>query len=196
MPPSLKPCGTYRAIWTGLAPDPQVPIELSFSEPGRAAFIAFANALYAEMADPALPPEWRGPLAKFDGYGARVALILHLCRVVCHEADTEDVDELSVRGMVRLMDYFQVHAQRVYARLRRTRADQRADQACRWIRAFGGSCTVRELQRFRVAGVRRASEAETLVRDLIDLGHGQMTARQLPSGRTQRLFVLHTDEGW
>jgi hypothetical protein len=183
---NLDPAGT----------GPPVPIELPFTAPGRTAFIEFANALYAELADPALPDHLRGPWAKLDGYGARVALILHLCRVACGEADTDEVDEPSVRGMVRLMDYFQAHAQRVYARLRRTRADQRAEQACRWIHAAGGSCTVRDLQRYRVAGGRRASEADKLVRDLMDLGHGQLVERQLPSGRTQRLFVLHTDEGW
>jgi hypothetical protein len=156
--------------------------------------MAFANQLSAELADPTLPADWRGPFAKMDGYGARAALILHLGRVVCEEADTEDVDQPSVRAMVRLMDYFKAHAQRVYARLRRTPADQRADQACRWIRAAGGWCTGRERQRYRVAGVRRASEADTLVRDLLDLGHGHMEERRLPSGRTQRVFVLHAND--
>jgi hypothetical protein len=172
---------------------PPPPIELGFTAKGRTAFIAFAEALYAELADPALPAEWRGPFAKFDGYGARVALILHLCRVVCGEADSEDVDEPSVRGMVRLMDYFQAHAQRVYARLRSTRADQRAETALRWIRAHGNVCTVRDLQRHRVAGVTRASQAEKLVRDLVDLGAGEVRERRLPIGRTQRVFVIHPD---
>jgi hypothetical protein len=107
----------YRAIYARLwdvqghldpayTGEPPVPIELSFSAPARAVFIAFANQLYAELADLDLPAEWRGPFAKLDGYGARVALILHLCRVVCNEADTEDVDEPSVRRMVRLKEYF------------------------------------------------------------------------------------------
>jgi uncharacterized protein DUF3987 len=176
----------------GAGPPP--PMELSFTASGRRAFIRFAQTLYDELADPDLPVHLRGPWAKLDGYGARVALILHLCRFVCHETDSEDVDEPSVRGMVRLMAYFQAHAQRVYARLRHTRADQRAEQARRWIRTFGGSCTVRELQRFRVAGVRRASEADKLVRDLIDLGYGSVEVRHLPSGRTQKVFVLHDDD--
>jgi hypothetical protein len=173
---------------------PSSPIELLFTAQGRGAFIQFAQTLYDELADPDLPEDWRGPFAKLDGYGARLALILHVCRTVCGEADTEDVDEPSVRAMVRLTDYFKAHAQRVYARLRSTRADQRAAQACRWIRSAGGSCTIRDLQRYRVAGVRRASEAEKLVRDLLDLGHGQVEERQLSSGRVQRIFVLHNHE--
>jgi hypothetical protein len=146
------------------------------------------------LADPTLPDHLRGPFAKLDGYGARVTLILHVCRLVCYETDTEDVEEPSVRAMVRLIDYFKAHAHRVYGRLRATRADQRAEQARRWIRAFGGWCTVRDLQRYRVVGVRRTSEADKLVRDLMDLGYGSVEARQLPSGRTQRVFVLHHDE--
>jgi hypothetical protein len=117
----------YEALWdlqgdvsrAGAGPPP--PMALEFTTQGRAAFIMFANALYEELADPALPDHLRGPWAKLDGYGARVALILHLCRVVCAEADK-------------------------------------------------------------------------LVRDLMDLGYGYVEERQLPSGRTQRVFVLQTNE--
>ena len=68
-----------------------------------------------------------------------------------------------------------------------------AETALRWIQAHGRVCTVRDLQRHRVAGVTRASQAEKLVRDLIDLGEGELRARRLPSGRTQRALVLHAD---
>jgi hypothetical protein len=95
-----------------------------------------------------------------------------------------------VRGTVQLVRYFQAHAQRVYARLRNTRADQRAETALRWIQAHGRVCTVRDLQRHRVAGVTRASQAEKLVRDLVDLGAGEVRDRRLPSARMQKVFVL------
>jgi hypothetical protein len=169
------------------------PMELSFTAPGRRAFIRFAQTLYDELADPDLPVHLRGPWAKLDGYGARVALVLHLCRVVCDEADTEDVDEHSVTAMVQLMHYFKAHTTRVYARLQSTRADQRAETALRWLQAHGGEWTVRDLQRHRVSGVTRASQAEKLLRDLVDLGAGELRERRLPSGRTQRVFVMHTD---
>jgi hypothetical protein len=120
---------------------PPPPIELSFTAQGRAALIQFANGLYEELADPALPVHLRGPWAKLDGYVARVALILHLCRVVCDEAASDDVDEHSVTAMVQRMEYFKAHAQRVYTRLRSTRADQRAETARRWIQGHGGVCT-------------------------------------------------------
>jgi hypothetical protein len=149
--------------------------------------------LYAQLADPALPDHLGGPYAKLEGYGARLALILHLCRIVTGEADHEAVDERSVTAATALIDYFKAHMRRVYARLRATRADQRAETAFRWIQAHGGVCTVRDLQRQRVAGITRASQAEKLLRDLVDLGAGVLRERRLPSGRTQREFVIHAD---
>jgi Protein of unknown function (DUF3987) len=98
---------------------------------------------------------------KYDGgAGARLALIIHICRVVTGEADTEAVDEHSVTAAIALVEYFKAHTRRVYQRLRDIRADQRS---------------------------------ETLRRDLVDLGAGELRERQLPSGRRQRLFVLHAD---
>jgi Protein of unknown function (DUF3987) len=171
---------------------PPPPVELGFTAKGRAAFIAFAEALYAELADPGLPDDLRGPWSKYDGgAGARLALILHVCRVVSGEATDDAVDEQSVMAASTLVDYFKGHARRVYSRLRSTRADQRAETALQWVRVHGGACTVRDLQRHRVAGITRASQGEKLLRDLVDLGQGAVRERRLPSGRTQRVFVLH-----
>jgi hypothetical protein len=60
----------------------------------------------------------------------------------------------------------------VYARLRSGKADQPAETAIRWIQAHGNVCTVRDLQQHSVAGLTRASQAEKLLRDLVDLGSG------------------------
>jgi len=190
----------YEALWN-LQGDlgqagarPQPPLELGFTAKGRAAFSAFVNALYEELADPGLPDYLRGPWSKYDGgAGGRLALILHMCRVVTGEANAEAVDERSVMAASTLVNYFKGHARRVYARLRSTRADQRAETAIRWIQAHGNVCTGRDLQRHRVAGVTRASQAEKLLQDLVDLGQGELRERRLPSGRTQRVFVMHTD---
>jgi hypothetical protein len=192
----------YEGLWdlqgdlgqAGAGPPP--PIELSFDAQGRVAFVQFASALYEELANSHLPDYLRGPYAKLDGYGARLALILHLCRVVADKADAEAVDAHSVKAAIALIEYFKAHARRVYGRLRSTRADQRAETALRWIQAHEGTCTVRDLQRHRVAGIRRASEAERLLRDLVDLGHGALHERTLLSGRRQRVFVRHPTNAW
>jgi hypothetical protein len=116
-----------------------------------------------------------------------------MCRVVTGEDNAEAIDARSVMAASTLVDYFKGHARRVYARLRSTRADQRAETALRWIQAHGGVCTVRDLQRHRVAGVTRASQAEKVLRDLVDLAQGEVRERRLPSGRMQRVFVIHPD---
>lgn len=166
---------------------------MTLTAEGQAAFVRCVNDLYTQLADPELPDHLRGPDAKLEGYATRLALILHLCRLVSGEADAEAVEEQSVMAAIALVHYFQAHAKRVYARLRSTRADQRAETAIRWIQAHGGVCTVRDLQRHRIAGVTRASQAEKLVRDLIDLEAGELRERRLPSGRIQRVFVMHAD---
>jgi hypothetical protein len=166
------------------------PVTLSLTHKRRATFVQGVNAVYAQLADPDLPDDVRDVYAKLPGTMARLALILHACHVVTGKAN-EAVDVLSVHGAVQLVRYFQGHAQRVYARLRSTRADQRAETALRWLQAHGGACTVRDLQRHRVAGLTRASQADKLLRDLVDLGQGELRERRLPSGRTQRVFVVH-----
>jgi hypothetical protein len=167
------------------------PVVMTLTSDGRAAFVCAVNALYAQLADPALADLLRGPYAKLEGYAARLALILQLCRLVAGEAEHDAVDARSVTAATALIEYFKAHMHRVYIRLWSTRADQRAETALRWLQAHGGACTVRDLQRHRVAGLTRASQAEKLLRDLVDLGQGELRERRLPSGRTQRVFVVH-----
>jgi hypothetical protein len=166
------------------------PVVMTLTAEGRAAFVRYVNDLYAQLADPELPEYLRGPYAKLEGYAARLALILHVCRLVTGETEAESVEEQSVTAAIVLVHYFQAHAKRVYARLRSTRVDQRADKAIQWIQAHGNVCTVQDLQRHRVAGLTRALQADKLLRDLVDLGAGELRERRLPSGRMQKVFVL------
>jgi uncharacterized protein DUF3987 len=166
------------------------PVVVPFTVEGRSAFVRCVNDLYAQLMDPELPAHLRGPYAKLEGYAARLALLVQLCRHVAGEAAHTAVDARSVTAAAALIEYFQAHLIRVYTCLRSTQADQRAVTALRWIRAHGRACTVRDLQRHRVAGVTRASQGEKLLRDLVDLGAGELRARRLPSGRTQRVFVM------
>ena len=67
------------------------------------------------MASPGFPYVLGGPWAKLCGYGARLALILHLSRVACGVVELNgEVDEVSMKGAVALVDYFKSHARRVY----------------------------------------------------------------------------------
>jgi hypothetical protein len=166
------------------------PDVMPLTSDGRAGFVACAKALYAQLVDPALPVRLRLPYAKLEGHAARLALLLQLCRLVPGEAEPDVVEAHSVTATTALIAYFQAHLTQVYAQLWSARADQRAEKVLQWIRAHGGVCTVRDVQRHRVAGITRASQAEKLVRDLVDLGQGELRERQLPCGRTQLVFVM------
>jgi hypothetical protein len=126
------------------------------------------------MAAASFPTPLRGPFAKFEGYGARLALILHEARLACGEATGANVDQPSVLGAAALIHYFKAHARRVYARLRATPEDKRVDELVRWITRQGGRVTARMLQHHEIAGVKSADEAKRLLRTLAGRGYGRV----------------------
>jgi hypothetical protein len=77
----------------------------------------FLDAHAAEMNVPGFSDLLRGPWAKFRGHCGRLALILQLLRIVQRDGTEEDVGAESVRGAVRLTDYFKGHAAKVYHQL-------------------------------------------------------------------------------
>jgi hypothetical protein len=184
-------CRVVDGLWTLQGVPPQDPQVVTFTATGRQTFVAFANALYTELTDPECPEMMRGPFAKLEGYGARLALLLHLCRCACGEAHGEHVDEGSVLGASALVDYFKSHARRVYSRLQARPEDQRVVRVVRWIQGHGGECTVRDLLRGNVGGCKRRQEAETLLQELVDRGLGQLRDMPVPGGRIQTRFALH-----
>lgn len=114
-----------------------VPRTLRFTREGEERFADFANGLYRELNGEGFPDELRGPWAKMEGYCARLALLIHVCRHACGEADGEDVDEASVQKAIQLIRYFQSHTRRVYPQLLHDGADelrQDAETILGWIR--------------------------------------------------------------
>jgi len=112
------------------------PITIGLDREARALFADFVNRLGAEMASEGHPDNLRGPWAKLDGYCARLALVLHVCRQQAGEADGADVDAQSMAGAIRLVEYFQAHARRVYPRLagiRRTLLQRNALAILGWV---------------------------------------------------------------
>lgn len=117
-----------------------VPRTLRFTRDGEERFAAFVNGLYREMNGKDFADELRGPWAKMEGYCARLALLLHVCRHSCGEVDGEDVDQTSVEKAIQLIRYFQAHARRVYPQLLHDGADelrQDAEAVLGWIRRNG-----------------------------------------------------------
>jgi hypothetical protein len=170
------------------------PREVMLSAPARETWRRFLAAHRAEVRDPTFPPYLKGAWDKLRSYAARLALIVHELRRACGEAETEEVDEVSMRAAWALSDYFKSHARRVYQELQRPQKAKRlqtqVERAERWIKANGGRCTVRQLQHHNVAGIQRATEAKRVLADLADLGRGRFKVRETPKGRQWRGFVL------
>lgn len=148
------------------------PVVVSFNAEGKAKWREFINDHYKEQEDKLFPDNLRGPWAKMEGYAARLALILHFLRFVCGEAQSEQVDDISMSGAADLVDYFKSHTKRVYAQLGVSPEDKKALGAIAWIRKQGGTATARDVLTYRVANVRTAAEAKRLLKHLQERGHG------------------------
>jgi hypothetical protein len=168
--------------------DHDTPQRLTMTPEARRLFIEFANELYAELSDADLPPHLRGPWLKMEGMCARLALILQLARWAAEETEREIIEPKSVIGAVALIKYFQSHARRVYSSLACTPTDKKVEQAIAWIQSHGGTTSVRDVQMHKVAGVKSATEARGLLRDLEDRGFGAVT----DGAKGKILFTLYT----
>ncbi|OAI47572.1 hypothetical protein AYO44_01460 [Planctomycetaceae bacterium SCGC AG-212-F19] len=93
------------------------PRRLHWSDDGKRAWVAYMNQLTSELNNLAHPEVLRGPWAKLEGYGARLALVVHVCRQVSGETANVDVDGPSMEKAAQLVRYFQAHARRVYGQL-------------------------------------------------------------------------------
>jgi hypothetical protein len=110
------------------------PYFVRLTPEGREAWKHFLDSHAAEMNGPDFPDGLLGPWSKFRGYGARLALILQLLRAAQKDGTEETVDEQSVRGAARLVDYFKGHAAKVYRELDASRLVADCRKVLRWIR--------------------------------------------------------------
>ena len=139
-----------------------------------------------------------GPFSKFRAHVARLALILHSLRRVCHETDDPRIDAESARRATRLADYYMAHCVKVHGRLRVAVEDKRAEAVLGWIRRNGGRCTARDLCRNEVAGIKKSTEAKRMLKDLEDRGlrplHRHLRGQE-GVGRPSRSGRLSGDDG-
>jgi hypothetical protein len=154
---------------------------------GRAALITFFNELYARCNSADCPAYLRYVIAKLEAYTGRLALILQLCRSAAGDSRTDNIEAESVWGAAQLVRYFLSHAERIYPRLRTTEEDKQVEAAVRWIEAHGRTTTARAVLTYKVAGLKSASEAKTLLRRLEDRGFGTMNEQ----GNHRISFTLH-----
>ncbi|HHY65999.1 MAG TPA: DUF3987 domain-containing protein [Alicyclobacillus sp.] len=152
--------------------DGRNPQEVRFTAKGYEAWMEWRRAHRAEQKQEDFPYRLLGPWAKLDIYALRLALVIHMLRYACGEVENDkEADEETMRRVVLLMDYLKSHARRVYSVLEETPEDKRVRLALEWMKRRGGEATSRDIQMYRVAGVKSASEAKELLRRLADRGH-------------------------
>ena len=175
-------------------PVPIVPGEdsliLRLTPGGREQFVEWVEKHFEELEQG--PPHLRGPWSKLTNYFARLALIVHLTRVVCGETESFNVDEISVMAAVVLTDYFKSHARKVYRDFHAHPLDKLLSRAAGWIRKRPGKeASVRDFVTNNVAGCRRNNDALTLFSLLQQAGWGRMEERPPPNGgRPKTVFKL------
>lgn len=166
------------------------PIPVPFTSDGRSSFIEWHDEHVNESRPRTFNPALFGPWAKMEGYCARLALILQLCRFVCREATREDVDEKSVAGAAALISYFKSHTRRVYAKLRCTEEDKQVERTIEWIKEHEGRVTTRDIITNNVANVKKSSEAKELFELLRDRGLGTVK-EETPSHGGSKSVVFY-----
>ena len=95
-------------------PNPK-PLKLT---PEALRLFAFCvDSLGAEVLEPGFPRRLEGVWSKLRGYLACLSLILAVCRFVQSTASEERVDQRDVGNAAKRLDYFKVHARRVFAEI-------------------------------------------------------------------------------
>ncbi|MBX6763932.1 MAG: DUF3987 domain-containing protein [Rubrobacteraceae bacterium] len=93
------------------------PKPLRLTPEARRLFASVVDTLGAEVLAPGFPRRLEGVWAKLRGYLARLSLLLAVCRCVEIGGREERVEAEDVEAASRLLDYFKVHARRVYSEL-------------------------------------------------------------------------------
>ena len=82
----------------------------------RELFALCSDRISSEMEEPGFPHRLRGAFSKLEGYLARLALILALCRCI-ETDDVEQVEREDVQAAHALVSFFAAHARRIYGEM-------------------------------------------------------------------------------
>ena len=135
-------------------------------------FVDWNKGHTADLENRLFPKHLCGAWRKLEGYAARFALIIHMCRVAAGEVDSEEIDRQSVEGAVELVNYFKSHLRRVYATLRAEPEDKRITAFLAFVRRHGGEVTLRKVQRSKVAGLKTSDDVREMFREVAQRDYG------------------------
>jgi len=166
------------------------PVALRLDGEAKRRWVQFFDEHAAETAT--LAGEMAAVWSKLEAYAARLALVLHLVRLVDGDATAgaESIDADSISAGVALAKWFGHEARRLYATMSETEEDTARRELAELVGRLGGRCTARELRHHGFGG--DADKAEEALADLAAAGIGEW--QDVPpgpgGGRPTRAFVL------
>ena len=167
-----------------------LPQVVRFTDAAQTRWVEWHDANADEIGSPGLASVLKGHWLKMKSYCARLALTIHMLRVICAETTDENVDLDSLSRAIRLVDYFKSHARKVHGQMHRDTDDRDVEQVVAWIRNHGGECAARDLQRANVAKIKKVSQATQMFKNLIDRGLGRLEVRRAENGHKVNFLVL------
>lgn len=148
------------------------PIVMKFTDEAKKLYHSWEDDHFKEVNAPDFPDRFEGLWAKFETHMLRLALTIHVLRVVSGEAKDGEIDEVSILAAAELVDYFKSHAKKVYEQLSETAEDRKVRAVVKWLKKRDGEMgTHRDLQKSNVAGTKTAEEAKRLIDVIVKRGH-------------------------
>jgi hypothetical protein len=181
-------------IMTADVQDRAVPHVLNLTPEAKALWVPFYNRIQDEKAD--AEPDIAAVLAKLEGYAARFALIYHVATEAAAGRDAlAPVPAAAVRAGIGLARWFADEARRIYLVLGESDEDRERRDLVEWVRARGGRCTPRDLQKARGGSFPTAEAAETGLSALVDAGDGVwLSEPNSRGGWTKKTFILNDSD--
>lgn len=151
------------------------PVVMKMTDDARTKYNAWQDDHFKEVNGPDFPDRMEGVWSKMRTHMLRLALTVHMLRVVSDEADDGEIDEKSILAAAELVDYFKSHAKKVYELFTETNEDKRVRSAIQWLkRREGHTASHRDIQMNHVSGIKKASEAKELMKVIAARGHAEI----------------------
>jgi hypothetical protein len=169
----------------------KVPRVLRLSDEAKPVWIDWYNAWAKEQA--AVEGELAAAFAKLEGFAARFALIHHISS--CAALQTDDaipIEADAIEAGIALARWFAGEARRIYSTLSESTEEREIRALVEFVRAQGGSITVRQLQRSNGRKYPDADTARLALEALVEARLGEWREGPAPArgGHRGGCFVL------
>lgn len=170
------------------------PMVIELDESAKTAWEQWQADHEEEQAADDFVPGLRGAWAKMDSQLARIALTLHLlwrAETVDHFGpdDVEPVDDSTIFMAAQVVAYFKSHLRRALGLLEITQEERQANALAEWLQSNGGKCTLRQIYRCKIGGVKRKSDATKLVEAAVD--YDLVTAEEVKGDNGKKTTLVH-----